>query len=170
MISMFLIAFALNIGCASKVKPVAIDPRGYIGLDGEPVKPTRSLERYTKAGVPVEGLYVIEGRPPELLLNDRTSDNRQRLTVWRMQNDTLPKGEVFFRSLVFCTNGIPRSGEPKAQCGQYYFGVKVDGSETLALQQRRPNAWVIVLTPSEQSALRITGVCADPSPYDMGGC
>ena len=142
----------------------------YVGLDGGPVRPTPTLEPYVKDGERVEGLYVIEGMPPELLVNSRTQNNRLRLTVWRLSDLDLPGDEVFFRSLVFCDTGVPQPGEPKKRCGQYYFGVKMDGSESLALQRTRPNAWVIVLTPSEQSALRVNEVCGEPTPYDMAGC
>jgi len=145
-------------------------PQVYLGLDGGPVRPTPQLEPYVKDGVRIEGLYVIEGTPPELLVNSRTQNNRLRLTLWRLRDPDLPNGEVFFRSLVFCETGVPMPGEPKKRCGQYYFGVKVDGSETLALQRTRPNAWVIVLSPNEQSALRVNEVCGDPDPYDMAGC
>ena len=163
-VAAFIGLVALATGCAHR------QPAPYVGLDGQPVRPTPTLEPYVKDGARVEGLYIIDEKPPELLVNQRSPDNKMRLTVWRMRDSDLPNGEVFFRSLVFCDMGVPRPGEPKQRCGQYYFGVKVDGSETLALQKSRPAAWVIVLTPQEQSALRINEVCGEPNPYDMAGC
>ena len=102
----------LGDGCAHKEPALP-----YVGLDGGPIRPTPTLEPYVKNGAPVEGLYVIEGTPPELLVNSRTQNNRLRLTLWRLSDPDLPNGEVFFRSLVFCDTGVPQPESLKSDVG-----------------------------------------------------
>jgi hypothetical protein len=48
-----------------------------------------------KDGERVGGLYVIEGMPPELLVNSRTQNNRLRLIVWRLRFGSAEWGSVF---------------------------------------------------------------------------
>ena len=83
-------------------------------------------------------------------------------------NYTRWEGEETFRTFSICLGGLPVIGMPKVRCLQTYWGVKVDGTESHALQATDPTAWDYVYTPSEQWAFRLHGVGA-PNVYDMGG-
>ncbi len=75
--------------------------------------------------------------------------------------------DVTFSALSFCPWGYPTETENE-KCVQTYWGVKVDGSESIMLQAKQPGRWVWVFLPKEQSAFRYIEL-GPISPYNMAG-
>ena len=104
------------------------------------------------------GHYLSQQEPRLLSISEWF--NLYRHTEWR--------GIETFTSTVVCLGGLPQRGGPRKRCLQWYGGVKVDGSESLAMQAVHPGWWDYVYIKKEQSAFRITDI-GYPDPYDMGG-
>lgn len=82
------------------------------------------------------------------------------------------EGEETFRSWSLQPFGTAGPGESKRPCFQIYWGVKIDGTETLKLRKPgAPKLWDYVYTPNEQWATRwrSEGGCGYPNVWDMGG-
>ena len=83
-------------------------------------------------------------------------------------NYTKWEGLETFKTFSICLGAMPAIDEPKVRCLQMYWGVKIDGTESHALQKVDPKLWDYVYTPSEQWAFRLGNV-GPPEVYNMGG-